>query len=58
MDVSMKDRKGDTEMFVLHDESMRFPIKVWLESEDRLEESCLEQARHLARLPFIHKWYA
>ncbi len=56
MDVSMKDRKGDTEMFVLHDESMRFPIKVWLESEDRLEESCLEQARHLARLPFIHKW--
>lgn len=52
----MKDRKGDTEMFVLHDESMRFPIKVWLESEDRLEESCLEQARHLARLPFIHKW--
>ena len=52
----MKDRKGDTEMFVLHDENMRFPIKVWLENEGQLEESCLQQARHLAALPFLHKW--
>lgn len=43
-------------MFVLHDENMRFPIKVWLENEGQLEESCLQQARHLAALPFLHKW--
>ena len=43
-------------MFVLHDENMRFPIKVWLENEGQLEESSLQQARHLAALPFLHKW--
>jgi len=32
------------------------PIKVWLGSMEDLEESCLEQAYHLADLPFLHKW--
>lgn len=31
-------------------------IKIWLEKEQDLEESCLEQALHLAQLPFLHKW--
>ena len=29
------------------------PIKLWLED---IEDEALEQARHLARLPFAHKW--
>ena len=33
-----------------------YPIKIWLEEEQDLEESCLEQALHLAQLPFLHKW--
>ena len=33
-----------------------YPIKIWLEKEQDLEESCLEQALHLAQLPFLHKW--
>lgn len=45
-------------MFVMDQKNndLRVPIKVWLESKEQLEESCLEQAFHLARLPFIHKW--
>ena len=43
-------------MFVLHNEKTRFPVKVWLESKEQLEENCLEQAYHLSQLPFIHKW--
>ncbi len=43
-------------MFVLHNDKMKFPIKVWLEDESRLEETCLEQAYHLSQLPFLHKW--
>jgi len=43
-------------MFVLCNEKTRFPIKIWLEDESRLEESCLEQAYHLSQLPFLHKW--
>lgn len=34
----------------------RVPIKVWLGSEAQMEEGCMEQAVHLARLPFVHKW--
>lgn len=33
-----------------------FPIKIWLESIEDIEKSCLEQAYHLAELPFLHKW--
>lgn len=43
-------------MFVLNNGNTRFPIKVWLEDERQLEESCLEQAYHLSGLPFLHKW--
>lgn len=42
-------------MFV-YSEKVRRPIKIWLENKTDLEESCLEQAIHLANLPFIHKW--
>ena len=45
-------------MYVISNlENQRHPIKVWL-PEGALEEGCLEQARHLAELPFIHKWVA
>lgn len=44
-------------MFVMYEkEKMRVPVKVWLESEKNLEDSCLEQAYNLAELPFLHKW--
>ncbi len=43
-------------MFVIYNEKTRKPIKVWLKNIDQIEKSCLEQAYHLADLPFIHKW--
>ncbi|MCI9614383.1 MAG: RtcB family protein [Dorea sp.] len=43
-------------MFVISNENTRFPIKIWLKDISRLEGSCLEQAYHLAQLPFLHKW--
>lgn len=33
----------------------KYPIKLWL---DDIEDGALEQAKHLANLPFIHKWVA
>ncbi len=43
-------------MFVIYNEKTKFPIKVWLESKEKMEESCIEQAYHLSNLPFLHKW--
>ena len=43
-------------MFVIYHEGMKKPIRVWLENQEQIEESCLEQAYHLADLPFLHKW--
>lgn len=43
-------------MFVIYNENTKKPIKVWLENPNDVEEGCLEQAYHLANLPFIHKW--
>ncbi len=43
-------------MFVLYNENTEFPVKIWLENMEQLEENCLEQAYHLSQLPFIHKW--
>lgn len=43
-------------MFVIDNEKTKMPIKVWLENMGQIEESCLEQAYHLANLPFLHKW--
>ena len=33
-------------------DKMLIPIKIWAASIDDIEESCLEQAVHLANLPF------
>lgn len=35
-------------------DKMLVPIKIWTESIDDIEESCLEQAINLANLPFAH----
>jgi len=43
-------------MFVISNENTKFPIKIWLPDESHADELCLEQAHHLANLPFIHKW--
>ena len=40
-------------MFVIEKEERRFPIKVWLNGPQDLEDSCLEQAQNLANLPFL-----
>lgn len=43
-------------MFVYNSEDLKKPIKIWLENKQEIDENCLEQAEHLAKLPFIHKW--
>lgn len=45
-------------MFVISNDRFctKVPIKVWLDQEEQMEESCLEQAVHLGKLPFLHKW--
>lgn len=44
-------------MFVWYEkENMKVPVKVWLETKEELDETCVEQAYHLSRLPFLHKW--
>ena len=43
-------------MFVHTDEKK--PIKIWLQSKEDLEDACLEQAKNLANLPFLHKHVA
>ena len=35
---------------------MKVPVRVWLKEEKDLEKGCMEQAYHLSRLPFLHKW--
>ncbi len=45
-----------TGMFVISDKAWKSSIKIWLEKREDLEESCFEQACHLAELPFLHKW--
>lgn len=43
-------------MFVMYEDGMKVPVKVWLKDRKDLEETCREQAYHLASLPFLHKW--
>ena len=43
-------------MFTMTQEHIKMPIKIWLKEEKDLEATCLEQALHLANLPFLHKW--
>lgn len=55
-DTNETKQRGEDDMFVLYNENMKFPVKIWLENESQLEENCLEQAYHLSQLPFLHKW--
>lgn len=42
-------------MFEYYDKSkMLIPVKIWTKSIEDIEESCLEQAIHLANLPFAY----
>ena len=45
-------------MFVISNDRFdtRVPVRVWLSSEEKIEEGCLKQAVHLAKLPFVHRW--
>lgn len=45
-------------MFVVSNDRFetRVPIRIWLESEGQMEKSCLTQAVHLAKLPFVYQW--
>lgn len=46
-------------MFVQYNKnSQKFPIKIWCENAESIDENCMEQAMHLANLPFIYKWVA
>lgn len=46
-------------MFVLfHQTKQKYPIKVWLRKPEQVEAGCMEQALHLANLPFLHQWVA
>lgn len=46
-------------MFEIYEQAkQKFPIKVWLENIDQIEESCLKQAINLSNLPFLYKWVA
>ncbi len=45
-------------MFVIANDKTKKPMKIWLHSQEEIEESCLEQAYNLSSLPFIHKWVA
>lgn len=47
--------KGGIKMFEYYDkEKMMIPIKIWTDSIEDIEESCLLQAINLANLPFAH----
>ena len=43
-------------MFVIANEKTGMPIRIWLPNEKSVEESCLQQAYNLSKLPFVHKW--
>lgn len=46
-------------MYVMYDKAKNnYPIKIWLDENATLEEQCIEQARNLSNLPFLHKWVA
>lgn len=46
-------------MFTIYDpKEQRWPIKVWLENRDQLDETCLQQAKNLSNLPFAREWIA
>lgn len=46
-------------MFVHYKENENMlPIKIWQTDMEAVGEKCIEQAEHLAKLPFAHKWIA
>ena len=46
-------------MFEIFDSSQqKYPIKVWLEKPEQVDEVCMQQSLNLSNLPFIHKWVA
>lgn len=45
-------------MFVIANKETDHPIKIWLDGEKSIEETCLKQAYNLSRLPFLHQWVA
>ncbi len=36
----------------------KLPIKVWLESENQIDDVCFQQSINLSNLPFLHQWVA
>lgn len=44
-------------MFVHYNKNM-LPIKIWQTDVEAVSAKCIEQAEHLAKLPFAHKWIA
>lgn len=46
-------------MFELYDKNQqKFPIKVWLETPDQIDDVCQQQSINLSNLPFLHQWVA
>lgn len=46
-------------MFVHYNKNENMlPIKIWQTDLDAVGEKCIDQAVHLAKLPFAHKWIA
>ncbi|WP_033164300.1 RtcB family protein [Clostridium sp. KNHs205] len=45
-------------MFVIANKETDHPIKIWLDGEKSIDETCLKQAYNLSRLPFLHQWVA
>lgn len=45
-------------MFTIANENTKVPMKIWLPDTSYIEDSCLEQAYNLSKLPFLHKWVA
>lgn len=45
-------------MFIIANKETDHPIKIWLEGEKSIEETCLKQAYNLSKLPFLHQWVA
>ena len=43
-------------MFAITNPEFTVPIKAWLPDETFIDALCMEQANHLASLPFLHKW--
>lgn len=46
-------------MFEIYDANhQKYPIKVWLENKEQIDEVCYQQSINLSNLPFLHQWVA